>query len=268
MRKGGKGIKLLALIGVVAAASLIFSSGSPPPAGAQGSDELYGWAWSSNIGWVSLNCSDRSVCSRPYAVQFNSATGVMSGYAWSSSIGWIDFRPSGPYPAAGPQYSARFDLSSGEASGWARALSGDPASGWDGWIKMAGTADDGSPYSVQLSGNRVTGFAWGSDVVGWLNFDVTPGGSEPRCPIFEPDPRRIIITPGGSGQSTLSWQCENVTSCSIDQGIGSVPNPGSELVTLNQTTFYTLSCEGGGGATATAFVEIQVFTPDRKEVRP
>lgn len=275
MFKGVRGIKLLLFVGVLAAASLIFSSSPTPPAGAQSSSELHGWAWSSNIGWVSMNCADGGVCGTSnYRVRVGPGPGPggLSGYAWSSNIGWIDFAPAGPYPAAGPQYSARIDdpaAPSSPLSGWARALSN--GGGWDGWIKMSGTASGGGSYGVSVSGGQFSGFAWGGDVIGWLNFDMVTriaGGPPPSCPTFTSSPRTVIVTPGGSADATLLWQCENVTSCSIDQGVGAVSQSGSRQVSLDKTTTFTLSCSGGGGATATTFIEVKVFTPSREEVRP
>jgi hypothetical protein len=72
--------------------------------------------------------------------------------------------------------------------GWARACSvfADPIAcqgtlandiyrgGWDGFISLSGVAKDGSSYGVVSStnGTTVTGYAWGSDVVGWVQFDL------------------------------------------------------------------------------------------------
>jgi len=70
---------------------------------------VYGWAWSSNIGWISfnsINCdsngngqSDGSPVGCPvagtpmanYGVDMNYSTGILSGYAWSSNVGWLTF---------------------------------------------------------------------------------------------------------------------------------------------------------------------------------
>lgn len=240
-------------------------------------DELRGWAWSSNIGWVSMNCADRGVCgSSSYRVLVSLSTGGLSGYAWSSNVGWIHFSPAAPYPTAGPNWSARIYnpvAASSSLSGWARALSYNVGNGgWDGWINMRGAAGCGPFGGVCVSGSQFSGFAWGGDVVGWLNFDgvTRRGGPPPACPIFTADPSTIIVGPSGSGVTTLSWQCVNVDpgSCSIDQGIGPVAELGSRGATLSYTTTFTLSCLSGGGARAQTFVEVRVFTPTRKEIRP
>ena len=142
---------------------------------------LSGWAWSSNIGWVSLNCQDLNVCSTSnYQVQMDLTTGALSGYAWSSNIGWIQFNPAGPYPA-GPQTSAIINPTTGVASGWMRALSYDSSydDGWDGWINIT----SGSSVNGVLNG-----WAWGGLVVGWLNFSnvSVPSGTTPPTPTSTP----------------------------------------------------------------------------------
>lgn len=144
---------------------------------------LTGYAWSSNIGWISFSCEneDPQICDThpDYDVHINlSIIGDnMSGYAWSLNIGWINFDPTSGYPEL-PSYSARINAvapivcpSALEVNGWIRALSN--GGGWDGWIKMAGTADNGSHYGVCVSSDlqSLVGYAWGGDTVGWIQFD-------------------------------------------------------------------------------------------------
>ncbi len=151
-------LAILALVSVLAIITLIFFSNPAKISRAASVSNLNGWAWSSNIGWVSLNCQDTSVCSASdYKVQVDS-DGKLSGYAWSSNIGWIQFNPAGPYPES-PQTSAVIDLVTGVASGWLRALS--YGGGWDGWIKIT---------DAKVNSGKFEGWAWGSLVVGWLNF--------------------------------------------------------------------------------------------------
>lgn len=137
------------------------------------------------IGWISFsNKSDFTAI--PYGVFINGTTGEISGYAWSSNIGWITFNASdlqkcttnrvlsNPPSAVttpdncpgGPNVTAQIDIISdpvtgaitegpsspaGKAlvSGWARACSvfvsgcsgsvrSDIQTGtWDGWISLA-----------------------------------------------------------------------------------------------------------------------------------
>lgn len=152
---------------------------SAPPAQAQttGTD-LTGWAWSSNIGWVSFNCIDPGVCSSVNYKVTMAADGKLSGHAWSNNIGWIQFNPTGSYPGV-PLKSAQ--MSDGKLVGWARAQSSllPGSNGWDGWIKMS----DGTNYGVQLvDEGKLEGFAWGSEVVGWLKFGLDLDTGSNTCP--------------------------------------------------------------------------------------
>jgi len=108
-------------------------------------DNVSGFAWSENIGWISFNStSDGSPAD--YGVEIDLATGNFSGHAWSENIGWIDFAPVGPYPEA-PNNSAHYDSVTGEVSGWAKILS----LGNDGWLKLRATASAGVPFPIPFS---------------------------------------------------------------------------------------------------------------------
>lgn len=167
-----------------------FTTTAPPPCGPH---NVWGWAWSENIGWISFSC--RNIMAEgagiDYGVDIDEVTGVFSGGAWSSSIGWISFEPADLVGCPSGTCNASLGLIAGELSGWARALSyGD---GWDGWIKLRGTVQsDGSPYGVSIISNPspppasvFEGWAWGGDdtveeaVVGWISFNCSNTGS---CP--------------------------------------------------------------------------------------
>ena len=61
--------------------------------------------------------------------------------------------------------------------------------------------------------------------------------------------------------STLRWQVSgNVSSVSIDQGIGTVQNTGNRRVTPDNSTTYTLTATGPGG-TSTASATVNVSSP-------
>jgi hypothetical protein len=179
-----------------------------PIASADATHEASGFAWSSNIGWISFNCLDSSGWSSPqqstcgvanYGVDVETAAGPnqgnFSGYAWSSNIGWIRFDPdadaSGTGCTAAP-CAAKLNLD-GTVTGWARACSvlssadcsgstmkaNSITGGWDGWIKMSGSWSNGVHLDADgpdnIAGNaddytRLVGFAWGGDVVGWVDF--------------------------------------------------------------------------------------------------
>ena len=139
-------------------------------------DNVSGWAWSENIGWISFNNTTGGGTTN-YGVNINSSTGVFSGYAWSENIGWIDFAPAGPYPSA-PTYSACLDWpGSGQTcdgvgdykvSGWAKALT--DGGGWDGWIKLKGT-NYGVWLDTSVTPNEFRDWAWSDMIIGWTSFN-------------------------------------------------------------------------------------------------
>jgi len=191
--------KLTALFSI----ALILFSFAPLSAVAGTSNNVSGYGWSSNIGWISLNnCSDpmnSSTCSGPdYGVNFPETDGAVTGYAWSSNIGWITFTDSNcPSGACGSKIT--WTGNTATVTGWARVCavyqngcSGplktpDQRGEWDGYISLSGTG-----YGVVVNADKtISGFAWGSDVVGWIKFrglfntnDVCPNitGSQSAVP--------------------------------------------------------------------------------------
>lgn len=154
-------------------------------------DNVSGYAWSENIGWISFNCSNDSSCGTvDYGVNVNRVTGNFSGYAWSPNIGWISFNRSDTGSPPRPPYNgaetiiANYDIPTGLVNGWAKILSlGD-----DGWLKLRKySSDTGSDYGLSLDvvTNEFSGWAWnGSDSGGYIcrggtqdNFSCTPPGT-------------------------------------------------------------------------------------------
>jgi|GEM_PF-1982860 len=230
-------------------------------------DNVSGWAWSENIGWISFNCNNSALpeprCTNDYGVYVDPVTGVFSGYAWSENIGWIRFYP-------GTTFEAKLDLGTNKVSGWAKACAGsaDPASctvfagtsGWDGWIKMRkNTTDDGDTgpdYGVNYAATcEFSGWAWGSDVVGWVSFshkncDINDDGwSDPwandKCPVGQ-IPYYLVKTDWCAGSAPyledLTLTCPDFCSASrlISLGWtykdGDVPPDPQEYYTLQVAT--------------------------------
>lgn len=187
----------LAFVFIVA---IIIISNNPIKVSRADSSGLSGYAWSSNIGWVSLSCADENVCSvSNYGVSIDPSSGNLSGYAWSSNIGWINFAPTGPYPE-NPQTSAVISMSTGIASGWMRALSYNKSydDGWDGWIKIT---------DATTTNGYLNGWAWGGLVVGWLNFqNVSVSGPVP------PSPSSPVLTTITVSPSTVSIAVGSTTT--------------------------------------------------------
>ena len=175
---------------------------TPPPAHAAPIGDplpLTGWAWSSNIGWVSFNSADPG-SPIVYSVVITRdidpvLDGKLSGYAWSNNIGWIDFTPTDNPPGSLVPMPAK--LVNGTLTGWARAIAGKlPASaGWDGWIKLSDTTAPAYGVTFAPSGTDrldASGFAWGSTVVGWLSMNPSLSTST-ACPAGG------VCIPGGGG---------------------------------------------------------------------
>ncbi len=180
-----------------------------PKAGATAGDNIYGWGWGANrisapaddgIGWISFNnCTDPGdsrTCSRlnNYGLKYDATTGYITGYAWSSNVGWIQFGcPVGAtclsgfpsLPGSGTiADNAKIDVDSashtyGKVTGWARALSlpnpndTELPSEWaDGWISLSGGGKISATYGVSfnMTDGTGTGYAWGSNVLGWISF--------------------------------------------------------------------------------------------------
>ncbi|MFH1523317.1 MAG: LamG domain-containing protein [Patescibacteria group bacterium] len=144
-------------------------------------DNVQGWAWNDNIGWISFNCTNTDSCAaNDYGVNIE-PDGNFTGYAWSDAVGYIWFNASDTPPAGySPIYSAKIDLASREVSGWARicSMADDYPSACtganpEGWIKMRcyGVGECSvSDYGVYLEqDNYFRGWAWNEEI-GWISF--------------------------------------------------------------------------------------------------
>jgi hypothetical protein len=163
---------ILFLVSIFLAAACVLSPGAVL---ADSGDNVSGFAWSENIGWVTSNCTDTGTCAdSDYGINIG-ADEKLSGYAWSENIGWITFNesdlagcPTGPCAA-----TVDLDCPAGKCtvSGWAKVLAN--GGGWDGWVKLGGTAQDGSPYPLYIdsSTGEFHGWAWSDQVLGWLSFN-------------------------------------------------------------------------------------------------
>jgi len=250
-----------------------FGADKPFLAQAGSSQNVSGFAWSENIGWISFNSSsdDSGV---DYGANIDPTTGAFSGYAWSENIGWIDFAPTSGFPEA-PNSGAKLDLATNQVSGWAKAVAGGSSGsgGWDGWIKMSGTAANGSPYGGSRNGCSLEGYAWGGDVVGWIQFDPI----NIDCQNIPPDPPVITTlsqnqapavtltanpsTINSGDSSTLTWTTtNNPDSCSASgswSGNKSASG-GSESVSPTANSTYTITCSKTGFADISASATITV----------
>jgi hypothetical protein len=163
-------------------------------------ENVSGFAWSENIGWISFNSTDcdqsaGNYTGTPagcpsgtqvfdYGVNIDTATGNFSGFAWSEYAGWISFNrsdagnpPSQPYQSG--TYIARHNSGNGEVDGWAKVL----ILGDDGWIKLRKFSSDGGPsYGLSINSGNFSGWAWNGNAVagtgiGWISFNCADTGA-------------------------------------------------------------------------------------------
>lgn len=152
-------------------------------------DNVSGWIWSDNIGWISLNnITDGS--SYNYGVNIDISTGLFSGYAWSDSVGWISFNRSDTGTPPGPPYDGGEDFIACldfpgvgqdcdgvvdyKVFGWARTV--NTGDGWDGWIKLRDDVVYADGVFLNDSTNEFEGWAW-SDDFGWISFNCIEDGT-------------------------------------------------------------------------------------------
>jgi len=153
--------------------------------------ELNGYAWSSNIGWISLNCRTGGVgrtdicATSNYRVEV-ATNGNISGYGWSPNIGWVRFGGLSGFPTGANTYTNNASVTGTYPNlslrGWARACSSTRSNpnfcgnmninqgsgGWDGWISLAGRTPR-STWGISTQNLGSPQYAWGSDVVGWID---------------------------------------------------------------------------------------------------
>ncbi len=313
-------------IAVLAVAYMFGSSMAPYRAAAASPMPITGWAWSSaspGVGWISFSGPG-------YGVFEDTTTGAFSGYAWSSNIGWISFAASdATHPA--PNIASGTGKITGWVRACAafankNACSGalDPKSGgWDGWIALSGVAADGSSYGiVQNAACAWTGYAWGSDAIGainvsgstadgssygvvgvdptvcasvnggWSTFSscsVSCGGGTQTRSCTNPSPTNggaactgptsqscntqacapiatLFANPHtiDNGQSsTLIWSSTNATSCTSAGGFstGGATSGSASTGVLTSTQNYQINCTGPGGSTDSNIATVKVLFP-------
>jgi hypothetical protein len=191
-RKNLKAESFLFLIMLVSLV-LVFFNFSPRIGRTGSGDNLEGYAWNSNLGWISFNCTNDDSCAGiDYGVSIEPSTMNFSGWAWSSNIGWITFE-SDQIPPDNNQATldnclnwcdhtnnctACYDPANGDIWGWALAT----ALGDEGWIRLhaSGTpAYDG--VTLNQSTGEFEGWAWNGNNdgtgIGWISFNCLETGN-------------------------------------------------------------------------------------------
>lgn len=230
---------------------------------------FYGWVWSSTIGWISFNSLNPGSGGN-HCVRLNTADNTITGWAWSSNIGWIKFGGLSDFPASGSAVgNAVFSTSDNQIKGWARACAGTTTGdcstmnsrtdGWDGWIELTGTN-----HTISYVNNAMTGFAWGSDVVGLLEFNVrsdAPVAAAASCTLTN----SLVTAKTGTSPAVynLEWSSIGSYPCAgVNFTAGS--ESGNTNVAPTVSTAYSLSCPSrtSGGSPAMCSTSITVPTDD------
>jgi hypothetical protein len=187
--------------------------------------ELMGYAWSQNLGWISMNCANDSSCaSSDYKVTLDATTNNLTGYAWNDTVGWIQFGGLTGCPAG--TCDARRE--GNELRGWARAVMGDGGSGVPP-VLGAGTTTfstvGSSAYPLPVGTYEIAVRAWGGG-----------GGSA------------FSGTAGGGGGVAASYSVSDSDTVTVTVGAGGAPGTsgGASRVVQNGTT---IANAGGGGGT-------------------
>jgi len=188
--------KIIIFIAIISCACffLFFENDNINIAKAGSGDNVGGYAWSGNYGWISFNCVNDGTCGAfDYGVNIDSVLRNFSGYAWSSNLGWIQFGGNDIPPDNYAFNSncenvcdnsnlctACYNVIDGKVYGWAKILSlGD-----DGWIRLDDdNVGDGFNYGVLIDrcSGEFSGLAWnGSDNdlgSGWVSFNCSTEGA-------------------------------------------------------------------------------------------
>ncbi|MBU1132561.1 hypothetical protein KKC32_04955 [Patescibacteria group bacterium] len=104
--------------------------------------KINGWAWSENIGWVSLNCYNQGISNKcansDYGIDYDKNSGEISGWGYSENGGWLCFgsacEDAGLAKSPDNEKPSAKINENGMISGWAN---------WtvlneNGWLKLRG----------------------------------------------------------------------------------------------------------------------------------
>ena len=176
------------IFGTFAVLAFTIGAGIAIRSASAGTETGSGWLWGGGVttnpvgydgaGWASMNDTNSGSGGGTYGVNIP-ASGDLSGYAWNEHYGWISF--NGADLAGCAPALSQATRTGNNIAGGARILSirdaGANAGGFDGCISLSGTATNGSPYGVAVSGTTLGGYAWSSDL-GWIDMSgASVGGA-------------------------------------------------------------------------------------------
>ena len=129
------------------------------------------------IGWIDFAPTGTSP-----GVYMTKATGALSGYAWSSNMGWLSFNASDVQNCpSGGNCAPTVNPSTGAVSGWARFNGTDRSQGaFTGWVSLGKNSQDGySNVSYNSTSGNFNGYAWTD--LGWISFNGTAADGSTYC---------------------------------------------------------------------------------------
>lgn len=211
---------------------------------------ITGYLWSDNIGWIDANCSNSGVCGTNSFGLSIDTSGTISGYAWSDNIGWVSAQATDVSGCPTSPCTPTMNISTGAVAGWLKALSAN-GNGWDGWISLSGTN-----YGPTLSNGNFTGYAWGSDVVGWVDWSQAHTTAGCTAQYFcsatsTKDQYHTSAQCVTTYQQTCSYQCSNGACILPPTPTGTLsvtPKivPKDKSATVNWSVSNTTSCQVTG----------------------
>ncbi len=137
-------------------------------------ENVWGFAWSDNVGWISFNNTSGGGANN-YGVNItdNGSTGTLSGYAWSNNAGWISFNSADLVGCPTAPCLAVVSKTTGQVSGWAKFLTtGD-------WIRLR---NNGCNVAINKGTGDFYGWAWGGETGGWISFNCNQAETGNICP--------------------------------------------------------------------------------------
>lgn len=304
--------------------TVVFGQLTPDPTVPLEEGDLFGFAWmgtgitnpdtsEGGGGWLNFNCAPQycdGINDWGVTVNFDESSpryGYLSGQAWSSNYGWLSFEDdivetcweanqmeTSPTPARVINLNETNSFKK-PIVGWGKFISGDDVGndGFTGCVSFTGVE-----YAtlLDIQTGIVEGWAWGSDVVGWISFTnpecefcdtsvVLPGSA--NLAFWAEDPS---VPPGG--ETRLLWSAINsptrsVKSCLVysnTSGYGHWMSPGGDPATnagiistdagnlspngshnisgINQTTTYEITCRDSlNQVMPTKYATVAVIAP-------
>jgi len=173
----------------------------------QNDDNVWGWAWSDGLGWVSFSCvnEDDPDSSPDYGVNIDDSDPLaseydLSGYARTEYTGWITFNEFELTGCPAGICKAWVEKDTAKLYGWARACSvfqngcsgslkpNDQRGDWDGWIRFDGQTTSGQDIDSHVQNGTPSefyGWMWGGNVVGWVSLNhITEGNPNSNYAVY------------------------------------------------------------------------------------